>query len=39
MNYKKIKQLRTAAPAHMVGDGFKVRNFIGKDLWNDLSPF
>jgi redox-sensitive bicupin YhaK (pirin superfamily) len=23
----------------MVGDGFKVRNFIGKDLWNDLSPF
>lgn len=39
MNYKKIKQVRTAAPAHMVGDGFKVRNFIGKDLWNDLSPF
>jgi quercetin 2,3-dioxygenase len=39
MNYKKIKQLRTAAAPHMVGDGFKVRNFIGKDLWNDLSPF
>ena len=39
MNYKKIKQVRTAAPAHMVGDGFKVRNFIGQDLWNDLSPF
>jgi redox-sensitive bicupin YhaK (pirin superfamily) len=38
-NYKKIKQVRTAAPAHMVGDGFKVRNFIGQDLWNDLSPF
>ncbi len=39
MNYKKIKQVRTAAAPHMVGDGFKVRNFIGKDLWNDLSPF
>ncbi len=39
MNFKKIKQVRTAAPAHMVGDGFKVRNFIGQDLWNDLSPF
>jgi redox-sensitive bicupin YhaK (pirin superfamily) len=39
MNYKKIKQVRTAAPAHMVGDGFKVRNFIGQDLWHDLSPF
>ena len=39
MNYKKIKQVRTAAPPHMVGDGFKVRNFIGQDLWNDLSPF
>jgi quercetin 2,3-dioxygenase len=23
----------------MVGDGFRVRNFIGKDLWSDLSPF
>ncbi|HSK13316.1 MAG TPA: pirin family protein [Phnomibacter sp.] len=39
MNYKKIKQVRTAAPPHMVGDGFKVRNFIGQDLWHDLSPF
>lgn len=39
MNYKKIKQTRTAAAPHMVGDGFKVRNFIGQDLWNDLSPF
>jgi redox-sensitive bicupin YhaK (pirin superfamily) len=39
MNYKKIKQLRTAASPHMVGDGFKVRNFIGQDLWHDLSPF
>ncbi len=39
MNYKKIKQVRTAVPPHMVGDGFKVRNFIGQDLWNDLSPF
>ncbi|MCU0404362.1 MAG: pirin family protein [Chitinophagaceae bacterium] len=39
MNYKKIKQVRTAAPPHMVGDGFKVRNFIGQDLWHDMSPF
>lgn len=39
MDYKKIKQVRTAAPPHMVGDGFKVRNFIGQDLWSDLSPF
>jgi redox-sensitive bicupin YhaK (pirin superfamily) len=39
MNFKKIKQVRTAAPAHMVGDGFKVRNFIGNELWNELSPF
>ncbi len=39
MNYKKIKTVRTAAAPHMVGDGFKVRNFIGQDLWNDLSPF
>ena len=39
MNYKKIKQVSTAAAPHMVGDGFKVRNFIGKDLWHDLSPF
>lgn len=39
MDYKKIKQIRTAAPPHMVGDGFKVRNFIGQDLWYDLSPF
>jgi len=39
MNYKKIKTVRTAAAPHMVGDGFKVRNFIGQDLWSDLSPF
>jgi hypothetical protein len=39
MNYKKVKSVRTAAAPHMVGDGFKVRNFIGQDLWNDLSPF
>lgn len=36
---KKIKQVRTAAPPHLVGDGFKVRNFIGQDVWHDLSPF
>jgi hypothetical protein len=39
MNYKKIKQVTQAAPPHMVGDGFKVRNFIGQSLWQDLSPF
>lgn len=38
-NYKRIKQITQAAPAHMVGDGFKVRNFIGQSLWQDLSPF
>jgi len=36
---KRIKQVRTAAPPHLVGDGFKVRNFIGQDVWHDLSPF
>lgn len=39
MAFKKINQIRTAAPPHMVGDGFKVRNFIGADLWETLSPF
>ncbi len=39
MNYKKIKQVTQAAPPHMVGDGFKVRNYIGQSLWQDLSPF
>jgi hypothetical protein len=38
-NYKTIKQITQAAPPHMVGDGFKVRNFIGQSLWQDLSPF
>ncbi len=36
---KKIKYIRKAALPHMVGDGFKVRAFIGSDLWKDLSPF
>lgn len=39
MNYKKIKSINQAASPHMVGDGFKVRNFIGQSLWRDLSPF
>ncbi|HSC54604.1 MAG TPA: pirin family protein [Phnomibacter sp.] len=39
MSLKKIKQVLQAAPPHMVGDGFKVRNFIGQPLWQDLSPF
>jgi len=38
-NYKSIKQITKAAPPHMVGDGFKVRNYISKPLWQDLSPF
>jgi redox-sensitive bicupin YhaK (pirin superfamily) len=38
-NYKRIKQIAQAASPHMVGDGFKVRNFIGQPLWQDLSPF
>jgi quercetin 2,3-dioxygenase len=38
-NYKQIKQITQAAAPHMVGDGFKVRNFIGQSLWQDLSPF
>jgi len=39
LQQKTIEQIRTAAPPHMVGDGFKVRNFIGSDLWESLSPF
>jgi redox-sensitive bicupin YhaK (pirin superfamily) len=39
MSLKKIKQVTQAAPPHMVGDGFRVRNFIGQSLWQDLSPF
>lgn len=39
MNVKLVKAIHTAAAPHMVGDGFKVRNFIGRDLWEDLSPF
>jgi hypothetical protein len=38
-NFKKIKQVSQAASPHMVGDGFRVRNFIGQSLWNELSPF
>ena len=36
---KAIKTVVKAAAPHMVGDGFKVRNFIGNHLWKDLSPF
>ncbi len=39
MALKKTKQVTQAAAPHMVGDGFKVRNFIGQSLWQDLSPF
>lgn len=36
---KQIKYVRKAAPAHMVGDGFKVRTFISSAMWKDMSPF
>jgi redox-sensitive bicupin YhaK (pirin superfamily) len=36
---KQIKYTRKAAPAHMVGDGFKVRAFISSAMWKDMSPF
>lgn len=36
---KQIKYIRKAAPAHMVGDGFKVKTFISSAMWKDLSPF
>ena len=36
---KQIKYIRKAAPAHMVGDGFKVRTFISSAMWKDMSPF
>lgn len=36
---KQIKQITKAAPAHMVGDGFKVKGYVNPGMWNDLSPF
>lgn len=36
---KSIKYIRKASPAHMVGDGFKVKPYISRDMWKDVSPF
>jgi redox-sensitive bicupin YhaK (pirin superfamily) len=36
---KTIKYIRKASPAHMVGDGFKVKPYISRDMWKDVSPF
>jgi redox-sensitive bicupin YhaK (pirin superfamily) len=36
---KAIKYIRKASPQHMVGDGFKVKPFISRDMWKDVSPF
>lgn len=39
MNLKSIKTVIKTGAAHMVGDGFKVKNYIDRGLWKDLSPF
>lgn len=39
MTLKKIKQVLTAGPYHMVGDGFRVSNYIDPSLRNELNPF
>ena len=36
---KAIKTVLKAGSPHMVGDGFKVQNYINSSLWKDLSPF
>lgn len=36
---KSIKYIRKASPPHMVGDGFKVKPYISRDMWKDVSPF
>ncbi|TAD86142.1 MAG: pirin family protein [Bacteroidetes bacterium] len=36
---KSIKTVLKAGQPHMVGDGFKVQNYINQGLWKDLSPF
>lgn len=36
---KSVKYIRKASPTHMVGDGFKVRPYISRDMWKDVSPF
>jgi redox-sensitive bicupin YhaK (pirin superfamily) len=39
MPLKSIKTVLKAGQPHMVGDGFKVQNYINHGLWKDLSPF
>jgi quercetin 2,3-dioxygenase len=39
MSIKAIKTIIKAGQPHMVGDGFKVENYINQRLWKDLSPF
>jgi quercetin 2,3-dioxygenase len=36
---KAIKYIRKASAPHMVGDGFKVKPYISRDMWKDVSPF
>lgn len=36
---KAIKYIRKASAQHMVGDGFKVKPYISRDMWKDVSPF
>jgi len=37
--YRKIKTIAPAGDMHMVGDGFRTRNFIDRRHWHELSPF
>ncbi len=36
---KEIVAITTAGEPHMVGDGFRPRNFIDRSLWKQLNPF
>lgn len=36
---KQIQSIHTAAPPHMVGDGFRVSGYINRSLWPQLDPF
>jgi redox-sensitive bicupin YhaK (pirin superfamily) len=36
---KLIQYVRKAQQQHMVGDGFKVKPYITRDMWKDVSPF
>lgn len=36
---KQVQSIHTAAPPHMVGDGFRVRGYINRNLWPQLNPF